>query len=278
MNSIPTILIVDNTPTTLTLLFHLLGQEGFNVLVAESGEWALSQVPHLLPDLILMDVRTPDINGLETCRRLKAIPATQDIPVIFFTASAEKTVVAEGFAVGGVDYIVKPFNDEEVLARVRTQLTIRRLQQQLQERNEMFEAKVKAHTVTLQETNQMLEAEIERRQQQEQEKKNLFTLVQHQSEQLRNLTQWLSTSQQQQHGNLTYTLRQQIGDNLKQVEVRLNRLQYQPDNLRLDEPTTFTRGANPANPDKAGFTRYDNRPIIRSPRKCSVDNKSLNNS
>jgi two-component system, sensor histidine kinase and response regulator len=130
-----TILVVDDNPTNLSLLFDLLSDEGFKVLVATDGEGAIAQVGYIKPDMLLLDVMMPGIDGFETCRRLKANDLTQDIPVIFMTALSAISDKVKGFDVGAVDYITKPIDREEVLARLKTHLTIRKLQKTLQNQN-----------------------------------------------------------------------------------------------------------------------------------------------
>jgi len=134
-NSESTVLIVDDDPTNLNVLVDTLIDEGFIVSVAKSGEGALNQVEEVNPDIILLDVRMPGIDGFETCRRLKANDTTKEIPVIFMTALADTMDKVKGFEVGGVDYITKPFQHEEVLARVKAHLTIVHQQRQLRELN-----------------------------------------------------------------------------------------------------------------------------------------------
>jgi diguanylate cyclase (GGDEF)-like protein len=127
-----TILIVDDHPENLRVLDRYLQEHGFNTLIASKGELALRRLQYVHPDLILLDVLLPDIDGFETCRRLKADPQTKDIPVIFMTALTETTQKLEGFQVGGVDYVTKPFQYEEILARITAQLQLRSLTQSLQ--------------------------------------------------------------------------------------------------------------------------------------------------
>lgn len=130
------VLIVDDIPTNLGILFDYLTQHGFKVLVALDGTSAIEQVDYLQPDIILLDVMMPGIDGFETCERLKANPSTQDIPVIFMTALSDTVDKVRGFDIGAVDYITKPIQADEVLSRVRTHLTMRNLQKQLQEQND----------------------------------------------------------------------------------------------------------------------------------------------
>ena len=129
------ILIVDDVPANLDLLRQTLESKAYNIFVAPSGELALSIVRRAVPDLILLDVVMPGMDGFETCRRLKANPTTADIPVIFLTAKGEPDSVLEGFRAGGVDYITKPFQNEEVLLRIETHLKIDRLTKVLIEAN-----------------------------------------------------------------------------------------------------------------------------------------------
>lgn len=133
------ILIVDDDPTNLNMLLDYLYQSGYKVLIAPDGEQALRQIDHLLPDLILLDIMMPGIDGFETCRRLKAQEKTRDIPVIFITALSDTTDKIEGFTVGGVDYITKPFQYEEVSIRIQTHLMLRQLQQELQQQNQRLQ-------------------------------------------------------------------------------------------------------------------------------------------
>jgi len=128
----PTILIVDDNPTNLNVLFEYLSAQGYRVLVAEDGESAIEQAKYGLPDLILLDVMMPGIDGFETCDKLKESPETREIPVIFMTAISETAFVLKGFAAGAVDYITKPLQREEVLVRVRNHISIRLLQRELQ--------------------------------------------------------------------------------------------------------------------------------------------------
>jgi two-component system, NtrC family, sensor kinase len=125
------ILIVDDLPTNLKVLFELLSQSGFQVLVARSGEDALEKVQQTLPELILLDVMMPGIDGFETCERLKASELTKQIPIIFMTALVDTVDKVKGLNLGAVDYITKPFQHEEVLARVNVQLELFRSRSRL---------------------------------------------------------------------------------------------------------------------------------------------------
>ncbi|PIG92976.1 histidine kinase [Gloeocapsopsis sp. IPPAS B-1203] len=137
------ILIVDDTPANLEVLFSFLTDCGFKILIAEDGESALQKAEYALPELILLDIVMPGIDGFETCRRLKAQAATRDIPVIFMTALSETVDKVRGLQVGAVDYITKPLQHEEVLARVQTHLRLRNLNKQLQAQNLQLEQEIK---------------------------------------------------------------------------------------------------------------------------------------
>ncbi|MEB3355651.1 MAG: response regulator [Synechococcales bacterium] len=146
MNALPKsqLLIVDDHPTNIKVLSDLLIQQGFQVLIARDGENALQKLERITPDLILLDVLMPGIDGFETCRRLKDRPATQDIPVIFMTALADPVDKVKGLTMGAVDYITKPFQQEEVLARVSTHLRLRHLSKQLMEQNVQLQTEVRS--------------------------------------------------------------------------------------------------------------------------------------
>jgi len=122
-----TLLIIDDNPNNLGVIVDYLGEYGFDIVVAKNGEIGLKRAKTLQPDLILLDVLMPGIDGFETCRRLKADEKTGDIPVIFMTALDSPEDKVNGFEAGGVDYITKPIQHEEVLARITTHLRIRDL-------------------------------------------------------------------------------------------------------------------------------------------------------
>jgi two-component system repressor protein LuxO len=129
------ILIVDDEPNNLELLYDCLRQADYKVLVAEDGETALKRVNHIKPDLILLDVNMPDMDGFETCRRLKNNEVTKNTPIIFITVANDTASKIKGFEMNAVDYITKPFQTAEVIARVNKHLTINQLQKQLETKN-----------------------------------------------------------------------------------------------------------------------------------------------
>ena len=125
------ILVVEDTPANIQVLSSTLKEKGYQISVATNGRQALEVVARLRPDLILLDVMMPEMDGFETCRRLKESAATKDIPVIFLTARTETADIVQGFEVGAVDYVAKPFNSHELLARVNTHLTMDQLRRSL---------------------------------------------------------------------------------------------------------------------------------------------------
>jgi DNA-binding response OmpR family regulator len=130
------ILIVDDTPANLKLLSGMLKERGYSPRTVSSGERALEAAQLMLPDLILLDVAMPVMDGFEVCTQLKADPDLKNIPIIFISALTDATVKVKAFTVGGDDYITKPFRFEEVEARVRTQLELRRQHRELLANNE----------------------------------------------------------------------------------------------------------------------------------------------
>jgi diguanylate cyclase (GGDEF)-like protein/PAS domain S-box-containing protein len=151
------ILVVDDTPSNLRLLINLLKQHAYVVHPATSGQAAFRFLETTLPDLILLDVMMPGMDGYQVCERLKAEPRTRDIPVVFISAADQPLNKVRAFSSGGVDYIVKPFEAEEVLARIETHIALHRLQHDL-------ELRVSERTAELQESNARLNAEIDQRQ------------------------------------------------------------------------------------------------------------------
>lgn len=131
----PTLLIVDDTPQNLDVARDLLEKEGYQILIATSGEKALKRAEAANPDLILLDIQMPGMDGFQTCEKLKTDKHTKDIPIIFLTAQAETDSVVKGFELGAVDYVTKPFNARELIVRVHTHLTKNLLQKQLQVAN-----------------------------------------------------------------------------------------------------------------------------------------------
>lgn len=158
-----TILIVDDDPANLEVVGDYLTRYGLQVIGVRDGKTGLRLARQEQPDLILLDVQLPGIDGFEVCHRLKADERVRDIPVIFMTIVAKTEDKVRGFEVGGVDYITKPFQQEEVLARVTTHLRLRVLTRRLKEANESLERRVEERTAELTHANQELQAEITER-------------------------------------------------------------------------------------------------------------------
>ncbi len=150
------ILIVDDNTTNLSVLFDYLKKADFRVLVAQNGAAALELVDEVLPDLILLDIMMPEMDGFETCAALKAREDAADVPVIFMTALTDTVDKVKGFSLGAVDYITKPFQHEEVLARVNTHLTIQQLKKHLLKKNEELEVMNKNLELQVQEKTRQL--------------------------------------------------------------------------------------------------------------------------
>ncbi len=160
------VLIVDDNYNNLEVLSETLTRAGFQVAVAIDGESAIEQISYHRPELILMDIMMPGIDGFTTCKRIKSNPDTFDIPVIFMTALADTEHKVKGFSLGAVDYITKPFQQEEVLARVRVQIQLRNLTRTLEDQNRILKReilqreRIENSLLTL---NQELEVRVEER-------------------------------------------------------------------------------------------------------------------
>ena len=129
------ILVVDDTPANIQALAAILKDKGYQISVATNGKQALEVLARVQPDLILLDVMMPEMDGFETCRQLKASEQWRQIPVIFLTAKTETADIVQGFELGAVDYVAKPFNAHELLARVNTHLTMDELRRSLADKN-----------------------------------------------------------------------------------------------------------------------------------------------
>ena len=161
------ILIIDDTLNNLTLLERILSKKGYELRLASSGQRGLEAVELTQPDLILLDIMMPGIDGYEVCSRLKASDRTRGIPIIFLSALVEVSYKVKAFKAGGVDYIIKPFEAVEVLARVENQLRLRELELQLTHKNQMlqreiaFREEAEIETRLLLETTKIQKEEIE---------------------------------------------------------------------------------------------------------------------
>ncbi len=155
-----TVLLVDDTPANLSLLIDTLRGAGHEIRVAESGERALKQVSVIAPDLILLDVMMPGLDGFETCRRLKADARWRETPVLFVTAVDEVTDKLRGFEAGGVDYITKPIQPMEVLARVNAHLQLSSLRRELARQNDALKEEIALRVEAEQQLHRTLDRAI----------------------------------------------------------------------------------------------------------------------
>ncbi|MDJ1182228.1 hybrid sensor histidine kinase/response regulator [Roseofilum casamattae] len=151
------IAVVDDTAANLHLLFNLLGNSGYDVRPFPKGTIAFEGITYSPPDLILLDIQMPEMNGYELCQKLKANELTENIPIIFISALNETFDKVKAFQVGGVDYITKPFQTEEILARVATHLELYQIKRQLQNTNSFQAEQLAVQNTQLQHLNQSLE-------------------------------------------------------------------------------------------------------------------------
>ena len=156
------ILLVDDTPTNLVVLSESIQDQGWVILFATDGETAIEQAEYAKPDLILLDVMMPGIDGFETCQRLKSNELTTDIPIIFMTALSDTVDKVKGLNLGAVDYITKPFQQEEVVARVGMQLRLHQMNRQLDQKNQLLNQKIAEQAKTEADLQQLTE-ELEQR-------------------------------------------------------------------------------------------------------------------
>lgn len=138
-NTKPLVLVVDDTPHNLQVLGSALYDNGYNVIIATSGAGALQSLKSSIPDLILLDIQMPVMDGFEVCARIKESSATKDIPVIFLTAVTETSYILKGFKSGAVDYITKPFNTAELTARVATHIALKDAKERIEKEKEKAE-------------------------------------------------------------------------------------------------------------------------------------------
>ena len=168
-----TILIVDDTPANLGVIVESLEDHGFRVVVAQDGEEGLQRADFVQPDLILLDVMMPGLDGFEVCRRLKALASTRDIPVIFMTSLTETENKVAAFKAGGVDYVTKPLRIDEVMARVNTHLNLHTMQKQLEAQN----AQLQREIIERRQAEEALEASSELIRRQRDELKSLYDKI-----------------------------------------------------------------------------------------------------
>jgi signal transduction histidine kinase len=236
-----TILIVDDNLANLGVLFNYLDSYGFEIMVAQDGESGLEKAHYGQPDIILLDAMMPGLDGFEVCRRLKLNEVTQTIPVIFMTVLMNTEDKVKGFTVGAVDYVTKPIQPAELLARLVTHLRLRDLTRQLQMANEQLQKEiavrqraeqelkgyrdhleelVKQRTAELTRANEQLQQEMTERQQAEEE-------IRQQSQRLRALTARLTEVEETERRRLARELHDRVGQDLGTLDINLNILRAQ---------------------------------------------------
>lgn len=216
------ILLVDDTPSNLDVLIDFLQEYGFTLRVALSGESALQRIRYAAPDLVLLDVLLPGIDGFETCRQLKADPATRDIPIIFMTSLASAEDKVRGFEVGAVDYVTKPLQQAEVLARITLHLKQRGQTETLRTQIEQL---VQSHQA---------------------ERSRLLQAVAQQRDQLRTLAAKLTDTQESERRRLARELHDEMGQALTAIRMNLSAIDKELPNAtprakdRLTEAASLT--------------------------------------
>ncbi|MFA8299705.1 MAG: response regulator [Hyphomicrobiales bacterium] len=155
-NSRFSILIVDDIVENIQVLGRIIRREGYKISYAQNGGEALDLIKKSEFDLILLDIMMPIINGIELCKKIREIPASKDVPVIYLTAKVDKDCIIQGFEAGGQDYIAKPFHTPELLVRIKTQLELREKNRQLKELNKNLEKIVEKKTAEIREANRRL--------------------------------------------------------------------------------------------------------------------------
>jgi len=204
------VLIVEDTPASLELLTELMQSQGYRVRQAQDGEMALLSVQSRAPDIILLDVRMPKMDGFEVCRRLKASPDTAEIPIIFLSALQDIDAKVQGLQLGAVDYIGKPYQPDEVFLRVRTHLELSNLRLHLGEMCELRTRQLQAEVVE----RQLAESELFESQQK-----------------LRELMQHLQEVREAERAHIAREIHDELGQTLTVARIDLTRLAS-----RLDEP------------------------------------------
>ncbi|MEW6493329.1 MAG: hybrid sensor histidine kinase/response regulator [Cyanobacteriota bacterium] len=240
------ILIVDDTPANLQLLAQMLSEQGYKIRIAQDGTMALMSIQSSPPDLILLDIMMPELNGYEVCSKLKASSQAKDIPIIFISALNEVFDKVKAFEVGGVDYITKPFQTQEVLARIEHQLHIRRLTQELSEQNALLQQEVHRREMAEAEVRQALSKEQELNQLKSyfvsmvsHEFRNPLTTILGFAELIRDFDQQLTSEKRQEYlrqiQESTRRMTVLLNDVLSIGQAEAGKLEFNPEPLDVEE-------------------------------------------
>jgi signal transduction histidine kinase len=209
------VFVVDDDKVSLEMCKHLLETDDYRVHSAKNGRRVVHQVQVVQPDLILLDIVMPEMNGYETCEALKRSESVLDIPVIFMSSLTKPFDKVKAFESGGVDFISKPLEAQELLARVKTQITISRLQKELKEINADLEKRVQSRSLELYRSNQALSIEVEERKQTEK-------ALTHSKKLLRALYIQLGELEEAERQRLSRELHDQVGQNITALGIHLN--------------------------------------------------------
>lgn len=241
-----TLLLVDDIPENLDTLVKALETAGFRLVVAQNGSEVFKRLAQIHPDLILLDVLMPEMDGFEVCRRLKAQDATRDIPVLFMSALAETIDKVKGFAVGAADYITKPFQHDEVLARVNTHLTIRKLHQELAARNQALQAALDREHVLRARAQQMLDdLRVNLSKSLPHELRTPLNSMLGYAQQIKNLQQLPALGEIQEYGRMIYQSGQRlhriVENTVLYADLKLLKYAEQPRSAPSDAPISDVR-------------------------------------
>lgn len=209
------IMLVDDTPSTIRMLQASLEQENYIIETADCGEAALQKVQNVKPHLILLDIMMPGMDGFTTCEQLKKNSWTRDIPIIFMSALSDPIDKVKGFSLGGVDYLTKPINIPELLARTKTQITLSMLQKELRQMNIELEKRVALRTSELYEANLALRAEIE------EHRRTEAALLASEKQRLA-LYQQVGKLEESERRRLARELHDRVGQNITALSINLN--------------------------------------------------------
>ena len=245
-----TILVVDDDINSLQILFKMLQQANYRVITAQDAASAFTRLEHTTPNLIMLDVKMPDIDGFELGGRLRAFPATAETPLIFISSLTDTETIVRGFKLNAVDFITKPFRPEEVLARVERHLTLQRLQKELKEKNRQLEQEVTERRrieAELRHLNEKLEQVVAARtaqfEQVARENVELYQEVQQKYEQLReSQNELIRIEKMAALGRLIASFTHEINNPLQSIQGFLDLLNKEVERRRRPEKVSFYLG------------------------------------